>query len=357
MTRPVAKLAPANEHDAVPPLPPVSADFDELFRHHAPTLLRIIRARTGDIASADDVLQETFVRFYRFYIVPGRFDTTRSVGPLLATIATREAARRGRLASRQRQIDAAARPVVNLDHVGTDDHVAALDDKVAVHAALEALHPRQRRLLLEWESRHSTEALAVTEQVSVPALKQVVIRARRTFRARYREASAEAGGFGLPVLLPLILRVRARLRLNPVWHDIAAAGVAVAACAAAALVPPGNGGTSVRTQDAALVSNNAIALPPTESTLASPAQARRSVDFRVATLSVAHPGDQAHIIPPATPPANRRGAAIDIASRHPERETRSINSFTVACDAGTTAALTCTALDNLPSALSRGGNP
>lgn len=242
---------------------PNAVDFEGVFRVHSPALLRLIRSRIDDPASADDILQETFVRFYRFYVVPGRLDPSRPVGPLLATIARRETARRGRVLGRQRRLDIATWPGAVPDMVGSDDHVAALDEGPIVRTALRGLDPRQRRLLLQWECRRSTESLATTEQVSAAVLKQVVVRARRNFRERYRAACGQADGLfsaAAPPFIGLALRLRSRLRVGPIRGDAFAAGLGLAACSMALVAANGAGGPG-HSGAVALVSNQAVAVP------------------------------------------------------------------------------------------------
>lgn len=324
-----------------------------MFRDHAPGLHRLIRSRIGDAGSVDDVLQETFVRFFRFYVVPGRLDPSRPVGPLLAMIATHEAARRGRALARQRRTDAAAWPIAVSDTVGSDEHIAALDEEPILRAALETLAPRQRRLLLQWETRRSTESLALAERVSVPVLKQVVTRARRNFRERYRQAG------GVAVGIPVVLRLRTRLRFDSSRYDALATGVGLAVCSVVAVVVVSVVGGPVQGRTTEVASSDEVAVPAPASIEPTAATTALDVDAPPFELQPSHSTDTSAPAPAPTTGVRLagNGADVGITSSRPGGETRSFNSFTVQCEAGTTGRVTCTALDLVPPALSGGGDP
>jgi DNA-directed RNA polymerase specialized sigma24 family protein len=346
----VAKQSASENDDAVAlPRPAGFPPFEDLFREHAPGLLRLIRSRLHEHGAADDVLQETFVRFYRFYVLPGRLDPSRPVAPLLATIATREAARRSRALAHQRRLDSLHRPEATSAAVGSDEHVAALHEGPIVRTVLGGLDPRHQRLLVQWAARRSTATLATAEQLSVPALKQVVVRARRTFRERYEAACAKAGGLASAVV--------PRLRLPWARHDLAATGVGLFACSVAlAAVTVGEGaGPSGASEVAAGHAVTVVVLPPAGGP-PPPAATRtdpptlppRATPSRFAPSDVDAAGTGVRL--------SGNGAAVGVVADDPQGNTRSINSFTVICDAGITAGLACLAVDQLPPGLSGGGD-
>lgn len=70
-----------------------SACFDALVERFGPRLLRYLRQKVRDAHTAEDLLQETFLKAYRNL---GRYDPGRPFAAWLFTIATRQAASFGR---------------------------------------------------------------------------------------------------------------------------------------------------------------------------------------------------------------------------------------------------------------------
>jgi RNA polymerase sigma-70 factor (ECF subfamily) len=66
-----------------------SASFEALVARYGPRLLRYLRQRVGDRHAAEDLLQETFLKAYRYL---SNYDPSRSFATWLFTIATRLAA-------------------------------------------------------------------------------------------------------------------------------------------------------------------------------------------------------------------------------------------------------------------------
>lgn len=73
----------------------------ELYRRHAPALLRYVERLTGDRASAEDILQESFVRIFE---QRGRYTGRGRFRSWLFTVATRLARDRARTARRRGEI-------------------------------------------------------------------------------------------------------------------------------------------------------------------------------------------------------------------------------------------------------------
>ena len=89
------------------------AAYAELVRLHAPRLMNLAFRLTGDRATSEDVVQETFLAAYR---AMERFEPRPSLAPWLNTIAVRLASR---TAGRR-----AAQPATSLDRMvdGDDEH-------------------------------------------------------------------------------------------------------------------------------------------------------------------------------------------------------------------------------------------
>lgn len=333
------------------------AAFDALFHEHVESLHRLIRSRTTDSSSVDDILQETFVRFYRFYVAPGRLDGTRPVGPLLATIATREAARQGRTIGRQRSLDWSIGLGVP-DSVGSDEHVAALHDASVAREAFNSLSPRQRRLLLQWELRRSTEALAATEQVTTAALKQAVMRARRQFRRQYLAVETRAKAL-VATVMPARDWLRTRVHPDPSWVNVAAASIGLGGWSVVALLTFGFAYDTAQTPFAAEPApQGTVALTTKDAAVVRTRPLPRSTHEESIAAGHLAPNVRVERSPhPETPVGTKQSTvAIDVVANDSSGDTRSINSLTVQCEAGLAAHLTCTGLDHLPGGVSGGGD-
>lgn len=156
--------------------------------------LRRIAVRLVGEARADDLVQETFLRAYRFR---SSFAAGSSVQAWLTTIARRAAIdllRRDRLAD-----DVHTRLGPQPAHApSVDDVVTNRIRRDGITAALSSLTDRQRRVLIDAEL-----GMGGTAEVGSPAaVKSVVARARRNFRERYQAIARENGVFGGSVLSP-----------------------------------------------------------------------------------------------------------------------------------------------------------
>jgi RNA polymerase sigma-70 factor (ECF subfamily) len=190
------------------PVPePATAELDwsDLFARHHVHVHAFVRSRVP-AAWVDDTVQDTFVRAYKSR---HRLDPTRPVWPWLVTIARRACIETCRNHRAEVSFDGSLHSGVAPD----DPHLEfeRRQRATAIAGALEALPPRHRRLLIRYEVEgRSYAVLAGEEAISGQALKSVLCRARESFRARY-EALAEVNGLAaLPVLGPLLVRVRTR---------------------------------------------------------------------------------------------------------------------------------------------------
>jgi RNA polymerase sigma-70 factor (ECF subfamily) len=159
------------------------ADFDLLYQAHYQGLVAMAYALLGDLAEAQDVVQEAFCRAWR------RWDTitgyeypvawVRRVAMNLASSRWRHLRAAGRHLRRERAVDV---PPLEPDHV-------------ALVAALRTLPADQRRALV----LHHLVDLPVTEvarEMGVPAgtVKSWLHRGRAALAARLGETVEEVGG-------------------------------------------------------------------------------------------------------------------------------------------------------------------
>lgn len=148
------------------------ADFDRLYRDHAPSVYRYAFAVLGNHADAEDVTQQTFLNAYRS-IAQGT--KPRKAENWLLTIAHNEVRRHFR-ASRGKPLE------VELDerlaHPAPERGEQSLAD---VLRALQHLPPTQREALVmrEFEGRSYAE-IAEIMNVTQSALEALIFRARRS---------------------------------------------------------------------------------------------------------------------------------------------------------------------------------
>jgi RNA polymerase sigma-70 factor (ECF subfamily) len=164
------------------------AAFDALFRRWSGPLLRYLERMLRDLATAEELVQEVFIRVYRArerYQPEARFSTW------LYRIATNLALnelRRPRHRAVHRSTDEQGAAPLAADAPATEDVVDARRQGALAAAALGELPEKQRAALcltaVEGLSyAEVAEALEVTEK----AVKSLVHRARRSLSARLAE--------------------------------------------------------------------------------------------------------------------------------------------------------------------------
>jgi RNA polymerase sigma-70 factor (ECF subfamily) len=158
--------------------------YDALLRECLPLLRAICRARLRDPADAEDAVQDALLTIHR---VRDTYDPARPFRPWLAAIAERRAVdrgrSRGRVASRQVEIDAAAE--VTAPGPGADAEIDSRRAAAALRAAVETLPASQRTAL----GLTKIEGLSLAEAsqrsgMTVGALKVATHRALQSLRRR-----------------------------------------------------------------------------------------------------------------------------------------------------------------------------
>ncbi|MEE4300277.1 MAG: sigma-70 family RNA polymerase sigma factor [Pseudomonadales bacterium] len=150
--------------------------FAALCRRHAPVLHRFATRMLGEPADAEDVVQETLLRFWR---EAGRFDASRARLSTWLHRCTYNACvdqlrRRGRHTPADADTEAAS-----------PEELALADDRGrTVQEAISALPERQRTALLlcHYQRLPQAEAAAVMD-LSLNALESLLSRARRRLRS------------------------------------------------------------------------------------------------------------------------------------------------------------------------------
>jgi RNA polymerase sigma-70 factor, ECF subfamily len=158
------------------------ADLDELYEAHSTRLVAQLYAYTRDLALAEDLVQEAFVRVVARWSKVSTYDDPvgwiRRVAWNLATSDWRRSRRASRLAPRLRE-----------------EHVAGPSpDRVLLVQALATLPLVQRRAaVMFYMADMSLADIAEFERISENAVKQRLHRARAALAAALKEPRSEVG--------------------------------------------------------------------------------------------------------------------------------------------------------------------
>jgi RNA polymerase sigma-70 factor (ECF subfamily) len=166
--------------------------FAEIVRRHGGRLKALALRFSGGAADADDIVQETFWSLWRN---AGRWQPG---GPPFAAYLTRMTINRAIDGERKRK----TRRFFGLEAVedaadpdpAADDKLAASNALKAVASDIHALPARQRAaILLSADEERSNAEIAEAMGLSVGAVEQLLVRARRTLRMRLAEREAQGG--------------------------------------------------------------------------------------------------------------------------------------------------------------------
>ena len=137
------------------------AALRQLYAQYAGSLYRYVERFCPDLASTDDIVQETFIRAWRH--LPQLAADDRMVRPWLFRVARNlviDAAR----AARSRPVTVEARPDLDLGH---DDESGQVMDRQLVADALRKLSPAHRAVLVEAYYRGGTTEM-IARQLGIP---------------------------------------------------------------------------------------------------------------------------------------------------------------------------------------------
>jgi RNA polymerase sigma-70 factor (ECF subfamily) len=157
--------------------------FAEIVRRHAGRLKALALSFSGASGEADDIVQETFWSLWR------HASRWRPEGPPLAAYLARIAVNRAIDMGRRRKVraffgleDAAE---VADTHIPADEALATGSELAAVRRDLQELPARQREaILLAADGTTSNAEIAIAMGLTVGAVEQLLVRARRTLRLR-----------------------------------------------------------------------------------------------------------------------------------------------------------------------------
>jgi RNA polymerase sigma-70 factor (ECF subfamily) len=194
----VAASSIANDPDEALTLRVAAGDnraFSEIVRRHGGRLRALALRFTGGAAEADDVVQETFLSFWK---TAGRWQPG---GPPLVAYLTRIALNRAIDGERRRKL----RRFFGLEYAvdvadpakDAEAQLGAKRELGTVTAMLQELPARQRAAILLAANGEQTNAeIGAALGLSVGAVEQLLVRGRRTLRTRLAQidASAESEG-------------------------------------------------------------------------------------------------------------------------------------------------------------------
>jgi RNA polymerase sigma-70 factor, ECF subfamily len=169
--------------------------FNEIVRRHGGRLRALALRFSGGAAEADDIVQDTFVRFWK---TASRW---RPDGPPLAAYLTRIAINRGIDGERRGKL----RRLFGLEYAtevadpgqNAEARLAGRSELNLVTTMLKDLPVRQRAaILLAAGGERSNAEIGTALGLSVGAVEQLLVRARRTLRTRLAQSqpSAESEG-------------------------------------------------------------------------------------------------------------------------------------------------------------------
>ncbi len=169
--------------------------FREIVRRHGGRLRALALRFSGSSAEAEDIVQDTFLRYWR------TAKRWQPGGPPLGAYLTRIAVNRSIDAERVRKV----RRFFGLEEASEIADTQPLQDaQTEASRAVEAvardithLPPRQRAaILLAAEGDKSNADIAAAMELSEGAVEQLLVRARRTLRARLAERDTISGVAG-----------------------------------------------------------------------------------------------------------------------------------------------------------------
>ena len=160
--------------------------FVELYEAYHPAVHRYVRSRIRDPQLAEDTVQETFVRVYRFL---DRLDPDRPAWPWIKAIASGMCSNavRGRRHQAEILVDDVA-PVIDLRTnanapIAPEEHCLVVEERRRVSGLLGRLPQRHRVVLVLKEVEQlSCAEIARIEGSSAETVKAVLARARAAFR-------------------------------------------------------------------------------------------------------------------------------------------------------------------------------
>lgn len=248
-------------------------DWAEIYRDYLPRVRSYVRGRVPS-AWVEDTAQDTFARAFRSR---HRFDGSRPVWPWLVTIARRACIETCREHPIEVPFDLVVHGGIALDdpHVELERGIQAQ----AIDGALHLVSPRHRHLLVTYEMQGRPFAsVADEERISRQALKSALCRARESFRVHYSTLAERQGLAALPVVGPVVVRLRRwRRALGLATLPMELASVIAVGVGATALFAGAPVGSAMETAVAVGAGDDGLATTATHAAEANPPDAASTV--------------------------------------------------------------------------------
>src|SRR2546428_302896 len=174
-------------HDAYPDIPhsalriphltPVPQDLAEVYRTTYRALVRFLYRKVWDAERAEDLAQEAFAR-----ALVHKPESARGWLFIVAANMARDDARR---AARERRHLTLLTAEPQESTLASDEAIEVESDRARVRAALDELSPRDREVLLLWDSGLSYEEIAAQTGLARGAIGTTLSRARRRVGQAY----------------------------------------------------------------------------------------------------------------------------------------------------------------------------
>ncbi len=162
-----------------------SQAFAELVHRHQQAIFNVAYRLLGNVQDAEDAVQETFLRVYRFF---GRFDVNRPFAPWVKRIAVNVCLNRMTNRPAPRSLDADDAPPAPDPSPGPEVHTIQRDLGRRVWDEILALPPRYRAVI---ELRHfqGLSYAEIAEALNLPlnTVKSDLFRARKLLATRLRD--------------------------------------------------------------------------------------------------------------------------------------------------------------------------
>ena len=163
----------------------VSVDWGEVYRGSFEELVRFLHRKVWDAERARDLAQEVFVRALRH--------EPENPRAWLFRVATNLAHDEARTVLRRKRHLALLRIETEKEEgvPGSDELVLAEEEWAQVRAALDALNPRDREVLLLWDAGLSYREIAEVTDLAASAIGTTLARARRRLVEAHGEMEKE----------------------------------------------------------------------------------------------------------------------------------------------------------------------
>ena len=246
-------------------VPAQPLDFDDAVRRVRPRLHRYAIRRLGDSHEAEELVQEALLRAYTHR---EQLLTEEDLSAWTTVVTGRLVIDRLRVRGRSTSVA----DVPEGSRVGRDtaEVVVARDEARTALDALDAMPSRQASLLWAREVEgKSYEELCAQFDMTEPAVRSVLTRARKALRREYELRGGTVPVGGLAVLAPWIAGLswadRLRRAVNKVTAPAVLGAAGIAALGGLVLSPfgSGHGGTSTFSPGSAVVASTIHSTPAT----------------------------------------------------------------------------------------------